>query len=98
MAIKTGDMPVVASVGVAVAMYAMATGDPSDAAEILGAAANVRGAEDLTQPDIAHLQQQLTNTLGPVDSAAAYARGRALDRDRAVARQDPAQLGRIRLA
>ncbi len=67
MAIKTADMPVVAGVGVAVAMYAMATGAPSDAAEILGAATRTRGAEDLTMPDIAQLQDELTATLGAVD-------------------------------
>jgi ATP/maltotriose-dependent transcriptional regulator MalT len=91
-AIGTKDMPVVAAVGVAVADLAARTARPLDAAEILGAAARIRGADDATNLDIRRLTAGLREGLGDAAFAAAYERGRALDREAAMARLDPATL------
>src|ERR1019366_8757127 len=88
-ALATKDMPVVARVGVGLAGVALAVDRPVDAAEILGAAAALRGAEDATQRVVAILTGQLRDRLGPEDFAAAYAAGRALDLGAACARVDP---------
>jgi predicted ATPase/DNA-binding SARP family transcriptional activator len=90
--LATKDMPIIAGVGVAVAMLAVALDRVSDAAEILGAAAALRGADDSTALDIIRLQQRLGDELGESDAASAYAAGRALDREQALARLDPALL------
>jgi hypothetical protein len=89
-AVASLDLPILALVGVEVASAAE---DPVAAAEILGAAARLRGAEDLTNPEIASLTEALRATLGGAAFAAAHARGRALDRDAAVRRLDPAAVG-----
>ena len=92
-ALATKDMPVVARVGVGLAGVALAVDRPVDAAEILGAAAALRGAEDATQRVVAILTGQLRDRLGPEDFAAAYAAGRALDLGAACARVDPLTVG-----
>jgi ATP/maltotriose-dependent transcriptional regulator MalT len=94
VAVGTRDMPIVATVGIAVAMYAAATGRLEEAGEILGAAAQVRGADDPTAPDIKNLVAVISAELGADVLAAAQARGRGLARDMAIARCDPAQLVR----
>ena len=91
-AIGTKDMPIVASVGVAVADLAVRTAQPVDAAEMLGAAARLRGADDATNLDIRRLTAMLRETLGGAAFADTYERGRALDREAAIARLDPAGL------
>jgi predicted ATPase/DNA-binding SARP family transcriptional activator len=91
MALETKDMPIVAAVGVAVAMLAHRLGRESDAATILGAATQLRGADDITHLDIATLDEALGGLLdGPY--AADYARGRALERADAIARVAPSRL------
>jgi predicted ATPase/DNA-binding SARP family transcriptional activator len=88
-AIKTKDMPIIAAVGVGVAMLAASTGRLAEAAEILGAAAQLRGADDATQFDVIALADQLGGLLtGP--NSEAYAAGKSLPRDAAIARVDPA--------
>jgi predicted ATPase/DNA-binding SARP family transcriptional activator len=77
-ALGTTDMPIVATAGVAAAALAAARGCPEEAAELLGAAAAVRGAEDFTSPEVARLRDDA--------HAAAYARGRALSREAALER------------
>jgi tetratricopeptide (TPR) repeat protein len=91
-AVEVADMPILAAVGVAVAEALIAAGAAADAAEVLGAAVCLRGAEDLTSVDIGRLIAALRDTLGDDGFAAAYARGRALDREGASARLDPAVL------
>ncbi len=91
-AVETADMPILAAVGVALAQALVAAGGHEDAAEVLGAAARLRGAEDRTSIDIRRLTAELREALGEDAFAAAYARGRALDRDAASARLDPAVL------
>jgi predicted ATPase/DNA-binding SARP family transcriptional activator len=91
-AIGTKDMPIVASVGVAVSDLAAQTAQPVDAAEMLGAAARLRGADDATNLDIRRLMATLREALGDAGFEDAYERGRALDREAAIARLDPAVL------
>jgi predicted ATPase/DNA-binding SARP family transcriptional activator len=93
-AVGTRDMPVVAMVGVGLAGAALAMDRPVEAAEILGAAAALRGAEDATQRAVAVLTASLREQLGQDDFAIAYAAGRTLDRAAACARVDPATLSR----
>jgi hypothetical protein len=78
----TTDMPMVAMAGVAAAAVAAARGEADAAAERLGAAAAVRGADDFTAPEIARLRDDARS--------AAYARGRALSREDALALLDAA--------
>jgi hypothetical protein len=91
-ALGTTDMPIVAAVGVVVAQFAERQGHLADAAELLGAAAVVRGAEDVGDPEIAALMQRLRAALGDAELEAAYARGRETPRDAALARLQPASL------
>jgi ATP/maltotriose-dependent transcriptional regulator MalT len=80
----TRDMPVLASVGVTTALFAEHDGDPVTAAERLRAAAQLRGTEDPTQPDIVELTTRLRAELGDAGFEPAYGRGRALDREVAI--------------
>jgi alkylhydroperoxidase family enzyme len=75
---------------VTVATLAEHDGALVDAAEILGAAARLRGSADRTNPDVVELTARLRDALGDDAFEAAFAAGRALDRDAAVARLDPA--------
>jgi predicted ATPase/DNA-binding SARP family transcriptional activator len=81
-AVATRDMPIVAIAGVAAAAVAIARGRPDEAAELLGAAATVRGADDFTSPEVKRLRDDARS--------AAYARGRALSREDALARLESA--------
>ncbi len=59
LALGTHDMPIVAMVAVAVARWRLQEGDPLGAARVLGTAANLRGAEDPTEPEVARLRAVL---------------------------------------
>ncbi len=59
LALGTHDMPIVAMVAVAVARWRLLEGDPLGAARVLGAAANLRGAEDPTEPEVARVRSGL---------------------------------------
>ncbi len=89
--LTTADLPIVATVGIGVSAYALALGRPYEAAVILGASARLRGSDDRTNRAIVRLTASLQEALGD-DLAAAFAEGRALDRDAALARLDPALL------
>jgi hypothetical protein len=86
-------MPVVALVGVLAAAAAVAAGRHDEAAELLGAAARLRGGDDATNPDVAAVADAARAALGDATFASAYERGRALDREAAVARLAPAWSG-----
>ncbi|HVW81905.1 MAG TPA: BTAD domain-containing putative transcriptional regulator [Mycobacteriales bacterium] len=89
-ALETKDLPLIAAVGVALALTSVTLEDLDGAAEVLGAAAALRGADDFTQIDIVRLAERLGGLLeGP--HASAYARGRAMARQEAIARIDPRQ-------
>ena len=92
-AIETQDQPIVALVGVALAAYASRVGDAAAAAEILGAAARLRGAEDRTDPTIVRLTAHLRETLGDEAYEAAFTAGRWQERDAALGRLNPATVG-----
>ncbi len=89
-AIETEDQPIIALVGVAVAALASRLGDGAAAAEMLGAAARLRGAEDRTDPAVAHLTTDLRGTLGDEAYEAAFTVGRRQERSAALQRLDPA--------
>jgi predicted ATPase/DNA-binding SARP family transcriptional activator len=92
VALDTRDMPIVAIVGMAVADLATSTGRSVEAAQMMGAAARIRGADDPTQLDIKRLAAALRTALGDEPYEAAYAAGKVLDHDTALARLDPASL------
>lgn len=89
-AVATDDQPVMALVGVALAAFAERTGEPTAAAEILGASARLRGAADRTDPAVARLGGRLRETLGAAAFDGAYATGHRQDRAGALRRIDPA--------
>jgi hypothetical protein len=88
-AVLTHDLPILALVGVAVARLAAATGRPAHAARVLGAAARLRGGDDPTSPEVLEVVGPARAALGDEAYDAAYAAGRALDRDEAVAAVHP---------
>ncbi len=90
-AVGTKDLPILAAVGVAIAELSAAEGDAAGAAEVLGASARLRGSDDPTALDITRLTAALTDELGAERFAAAYARGKALDREAAIERLDPSR-------
>ncbi len=92
VAVATQDMPVVAMVGVTIAALGVHLKLPVPAAEILGAAAALRGAEDATHLEIARLTTVLRGRLGDAGFSEAFERGRAMDRDGALHRLDPQHL------
>jgi ATP/maltotriose-dependent transcriptional regulator MalT len=86
------DLPIAGRVGEASAMLAARSGRPADAAEMMGASIRLRGTEDDTNPETAALLAELRDALGQEALAAGLAAGRALDREAAMARLDPATL------
>jgi tetratricopeptide (TPR) repeat protein len=88
LALQTKDMPILAATGVALAMTLHSAASDELAAEVLGAAARLRGADDWTQLDVVRMTEDLGDLLsGPY--AVPYARGRAMVREAAIARLDP---------
>jgi predicted ATPase len=90
--IASSDLPVLAVVGVAVATYADAVGRHADAAEILGAAATLRGHDDLSDPLIGRVRDDAVTAIGTAAFDSAYATGQALPKDAAPKRLDPVLL------
>ncbi|WP_375502466.1 BTAD domain-containing putative transcriptional regulator [uncultured Jatrophihabitans sp.] len=84
----TKDLPILASTGVLAAELEIAYGRFESAAEVLGAAARLRGADDSTALDIRTATAALRDGLGDAGFEAAYARGRSLDRAAATTRLD----------
>ncbi|HTC70573.1 MAG TPA: BTAD domain-containing putative transcriptional regulator, partial [Acidothermaceae bacterium] len=85
----TKDMPIVAIVGVARALYLIETDHFIDSAKALGAAARLRGSDDPTQPAIVSLTTTLRAELGDTAFDAAFASGRDLEVAAARALLDP---------
>jgi predicted ATPase/DNA-binding SARP family transcriptional activator len=85
----TKDLPIMAMVGVTVADATLAAGRARDAAEMLAAAAALRGSPDQTDVRIARLTRELREALGEAGFAAAWDRGHALEREAAIARLAP---------
>jgi predicted ATPase/DNA-binding SARP family transcriptional activator len=93
IALASRDMPIVATVGVATASLQCQRGDPGAGAELLGAAASLRGSVDATHPEVARVSETLSEALGEEGFAERFAHGRALDRDAALALLDAAAVG-----
>jgi predicted ATPase len=85
-ALSVSDMPVLARVAVVAAADRARQGDPAGAAELLGVAAQLRGAPDAANPEISRLTDHLHTDIGPAAHDLAYAAGRTLTRDEAIAR------------
>jgi predicted ATPase/DNA-binding SARP family transcriptional activator len=90
-AVLTRDAPIAAVVGVVVAAALITAGRPEAAAEALGAAAAMRGADDRSALEVGRLTAQLIDVLGRSGFDTAYERGRGLDRAAALTRLDPAE-------
>jgi hypothetical protein len=91
-AMSTADHPLMAGVAVSVAALADALGRPQDGAEILGAAAVLRGADDHGDVSIGMVRDRLIRALGQQAYQEAYDVGRSLSQDTAAKRIDPALL------
>ncbi len=88
LAVRTEDMPVVATLGVALAWVAAAAGHPARAARALGAAATLRGSDDFGDPMLARLIGRLRGELAEgFDDY--YRAGKALCREDALGAIDP---------
>ena len=92
-AVAAEDMPLLAQASATTAELAVALGRPERAAELLGAGAAVRGADDPTDPTAQHLVPLLRSALGDGPYEACYAAGKALGRLAATERLDPSRLG-----
>jgi predicted ATPase/DNA-binding SARP family transcriptional activator len=92
-AIAAEDMSLLAQASGTTAELALALGQPERAAELLGAGAVVRGADDPTDPTALQLVPLLRACLGGDRYEAGYASGRALTRPDAIEHLDPARLG-----
>ena len=91
-AVSADDIPLLALASGTAAELALALGQPERAAELLGASTAVRGTDDPTDPTTAKLAPLLRAALGDDEFARRYAEGRALTRQEAIGRLDPAQL------
>ena len=92
-AVGAEDMPLLAQASGTTAELALALGQPERAAELLGAGAVVRGADDPTDPTAQELVPLLRACLGDDRYEACYAAGGALARPAAIEHLDPAGLG-----
>lgn len=88
VALRTEDMPVVATVGVAVAWVAAAMGRPTQSAVALGASARLRGSDDPGDPVVSRLVDRLRGELGEAYEEL-YRQGRSLPRADAAEAIDP---------
>ncbi|MBT0771186.1 hypothetical protein KIH74_19755 [Kineosporia sp. J2-2] len=79
-AVRSRDMPVVSRVMVNVVQYLLATGQAGTAAQMLGAAAAVRGHSGLADPDFARITRKLHEVLEPARFTAAFEKGEQMER------------------
>ena len=92
-AVASADMPLVASVALVAAEVALALGDRARAAELLAAAAVVRGADDPTAMEVRSLRERLRLALGDETFAESQARGAELSRAAALELLDSSLAG-----
>ena len=79
------DMPVLSRLAIAVGCYVADRGDAHRAAQVLGIAEGLRGAEDLGDQDRRRLDERLRAVLGDAVFDDAYAAGRAIAREECLA-------------
>ncbi|MFI6279787.1 BTAD domain-containing putative transcriptional regulator [Streptomyces sp. NPDC050988] len=91
-ALETRDLPILSLVAVNTAALAEAHGRHHEAAVLLGAASRLRGAHDLTDPQVRDLTGRGRTALGEEAFATAYEKGWELDAKTAVTEVDPARL------
>jgi hypothetical protein len=89
---ETRDMPILSLVAVGAAGLAELLGRHREAAQLLGAAARLRGSHDPTDLQVAELSRRELAVLGEEGFAEAYGAGWSLDPHTALARADPGQL------
>ncbi len=94
-AVASRDMPVLAMVAVSAAGLAQFYGRHRDAAQLLGAAARLRGTHDWTDRQVSELTRTGRTELGDGAFTEAYDTGWELDGAKALTRADPARLRRI---
>ncbi|GIF14844.1 AfsR/SARP family transcriptional regulator [Actinoplanes teichomyceticus] len=92
---ETRDMPILSLVAVGAAGLADLLGRPRESAQLLGAAARLRGAHDPTELQVAELTRRNRAALGEDGFAEAYAAGWGLDAGTALARVDPGRLHHV---
>ncbi|MEJ8280369.1 BTAD domain-containing putative transcriptional regulator [Pseudonocardia spirodelae] len=80
-ATASDDGPVLGQVAELAARWALTTGDPGRAAELLGTAEARRGTLNLGDPDVVATRDAVVARLGPAAAGAAFDRGRATGRD-----------------
>lgn len=90
LAVATRDKPIISVVGVGIAELLITRERPAEAAEVLGASAQLRGGDDLTDVAVKRVRRVLGDALGDRFDPA-YAKGRMLPRDAALARLAPAR-------
>jgi hypothetical protein len=90
IAAATDDRPIIATFGESVAVVAAAAGAAEEAAEILGAAARLRGGQNANDPVLVPAFAFARKALGDTAFDAAYQRGRQLTMEQAMVRIDPA--------
>ncbi|PRY11819.1 ATP-binding protein [Kineococcus rhizosphaerae] len=84
-ALGTFDMPIVSLAAVAAARWSLLAGEPARSARLLGVAANLRGADDRSEPDVARTRADLERHLAAEVVEAAHAAARDLPRSAALA-------------
>ncbi|HEY8474340.1 MAG TPA: BTAD domain-containing putative transcriptional regulator [Natronosporangium sp.] len=87
------DITVIARVAIGIAELWLRRGEPERAAETLGAAEALRGGPDRLSVDLQRVAAATEAALGETAYRAAYARGRAHDRPRALAALDLVESG-----
>jgi len=92
-AVTAADMPLIASVALVAAEIAAAAGDYRRAAELLAAAAVIRGAGDPTATEVRSLVERLRLALGDETFAESQAQGAELSRAAALALLDSSLTG-----
>ncbi|MFG1603733.1 BTAD domain-containing putative transcriptional regulator [Actinoplanes sp. NPDC049265] len=90
--IESRDMPMLSMVTVAAAALAGFYGLHREAAQLLGAAARLRGAHDRSDPQVIELSAGSRAALGEAAFEAAYSQGWELDGKAATTQVDPARL------
>jgi ATP/maltotriose-dependent transcriptional regulator MalT len=93
-AVESGDMPLLAMVAVTAAGLAQLYGRHADAAQLLGAAARLRGTHDWTDLQVRELSHRSRAELSEEGFTDAYDRGWQLDGQTARTSIDPARLRR----
>jgi predicted ATPase/DNA-binding SARP family transcriptional activator len=92
--VASGDMPIVSMVAVNAAGLAQLRGQHREVAQLLGAAARLRGTHDRSDPRIREMAGRSRAALGEDVFAEAYELGWQLDGKTASTRVDPARLRR----